>query len=146
MNSSIHRNHFPAQRTLPGFALVVTLSLMILLTLIAVGLLSLSAVSLRSSSQGVAQAEAQANARMALMLAIGELQKQLGPDQRVSMTADQRIKPGDDGERVIIRTRQPPLDGCFRVLAGDHHHPAQPVVPFMVGLRKSQPDLPAQHG
>ena len=43
-----------------GFALVVTLSLMILLTIIAVGLLSLSAVTLRSSSQGVAQAEAQA--------------------------------------------------------------------------------------
>ncbi len=64
-----------------GFALVVTLSLMILLTIIAVGLLSLSAVSLRSSSQGMAQAEAQANARLALMLAIGELQKELGPDR-----------------------------------------------------------------
>ena len=34
-----------------GFALVVTLSLMILLTVIAMGLLSLSAVSLRSTSQ-----------------------------------------------------------------------------------------------
>jgi type II secretory pathway component PulK len=42
-----------------GFALVVTLSLMILLTIIAVGLLSLSSVSLRSSSQESAQAEAQ---------------------------------------------------------------------------------------
>lgn len=69
---------------LNGFALVVTLSLMILLTLIAVGLLSLSAVSLRSSSQGNAQAEAQANARLALMMALGELQKEMGPDMRVS--------------------------------------------------------------
>ena len=67
-----------------GFALVVALSLMILLTVVAVGLLTLSSISLRSSSQGVAQAAAQANARMALMIAIGELQKQLGPDQRVS--------------------------------------------------------------
>ncbi len=67
-----------------GFALVVTLSLMILLTVIAVGLLSLSAVSLRTSSQGMAHAEARANARLALMLAIGELQKSMGPDQRVS--------------------------------------------------------------
>jgi hypothetical protein len=67
-----------------GFALVVTLSLMVLLTLLAVGLLSLSAVSLRSGSRAAAQAEARANARLALLLAIGELQKQLGPDQRVS--------------------------------------------------------------
>ena len=35
-----------------GFALVITLSLMILLTVIAVGLLTLSAISLRASSQG----------------------------------------------------------------------------------------------
>ena len=34
-----------------GFALVITLSLMILLTVIAVGLLTLSSVALRSSSQ-----------------------------------------------------------------------------------------------
>ena len=67
-----------------GFALVATLALMILLAILAVGLLSLSAVTLSSSGQGDAQAEARANARMALMIAIGELQKQMGPYQRVS--------------------------------------------------------------
>jgi len=67
-----------------GFALVVTLSLMVLLTIVAVSLLSLSAVTLRATSQAAAQAEARANARMALIVAIGELQKQLGPDQRIS--------------------------------------------------------------
>ena len=70
-----------------GFALVVTLSLMILLTVIAVGLLSLSAISLRSASQGSAQAEARANARLALMLAIGELQKHAGPDKAATATS-----------------------------------------------------------
>lgn len=72
-----------------GFALIVTLSLMILLTVIAVGLLSLSSISLRSSSQGEAMQAARANAKVALILAIGDLQKQLGPDQRISTTADQ---------------------------------------------------------
>lgn len=71
-----------------GFALIVTLSLMILLTVIAVGLLTLSSISLRSSSQGEAAAQARANARLALMLAIGDLQKEMGPDSRISTPND----------------------------------------------------------
>jgi hypothetical protein len=71
-----------------GFALVVTISLMILLTIIAVGLLGLSAVALRSSSQGESAAVARANARMALMMAVGELQRELGPDSRISAPHD----------------------------------------------------------
>ena len=71
-----------------GFALVVTVSILVLLALIAVGLLSLSTVTVRTSSQGAAVMEARANARLALMLALGELQKELGPDQRVSAKGD----------------------------------------------------------
>jgi hypothetical protein len=82
---------------LNGFALIVTLSLMILLTVIAVGLLTLSGISLRSSSQGEALAAARANARMALMIAIGELQKEMGPDTRISTVADQIPKSPTDG-------------------------------------------------
>ena len=73
-----------------GFALVVTLSLMIFLTVIAVGLLTLSSISLRSSIAQSAQAAARANARMALLLAIGELQKTTGPDQRITLTSGLR--------------------------------------------------------
>ena len=63
---------------------MVTISLMVLLTVVVIGLLSLSAVTMRSTGNQLAVAEARANARMAMMLAIGELQKQLGPDQRVT--------------------------------------------------------------
>ena len=70
-----------------GFALVTTLSLMVLLVIVAVGLLEISAVALRSSNLGEDQTRARANARMALMLAIADLQKLAGPDQRVTATA-----------------------------------------------------------
>lgn len=81
------RHSMVCQARQPGFALIVTLSLMILLTVIAVGLLSLSAISLRSSGQSSALHQARANARLALTLAIGELQTQMGPDQRISANA-----------------------------------------------------------
>ena len=68
-----------------GFALVVSLTMLVLLTVIAVGLLSLSAITLRTTTQTSALADAQANARLALMVAIGELQKEMGPDMRISM-------------------------------------------------------------
>jgi hypothetical protein len=108
MKNSAHRSSFSR-----GFALVVTLSLMILLTVIAVGLLTLSTISLRSASQGNAQATAQANARLALMLAIGDLQKQLGPDQRISITADQRLKPGGDGAESASDPEKRQWTGVF---------------------------------
>jgi type II secretory pathway pseudopilin PulG len=71
-----------------GFALVVTLMLMVLLAVLSVGLLGLSTVTLRTSSRGAALAEARANANMALMMAIGQLQRELGPDSRISAPHD----------------------------------------------------------
>jgi hypothetical protein len=82
-----------------GFALVITLLLMILLTVLAVGLLTLSSVSLRTASHGQAMATARANARLALMLALGELQKTAGDDRRV--TADGSIFDGTKYPNVL---------------------------------------------
>ena len=70
-----------------GFALIATISVMVLLVMIALAMLSLSTIELRSVRQDDAMRTAQANARMALMMAIGELQKAAGPDQRVTATA-----------------------------------------------------------
>ena len=57
---------------------------MVLITMVAMGLLSLSSIALRSASRFKDQEIARANARLALVIAIGELQTTLGPDQRVS--------------------------------------------------------------
>ncbi|NNM30949.1 MAG: hypothetical protein HKO57_15630, partial [Akkermansiaceae bacterium] len=64
------------------------MSILVLLALVAVGLLTLSTLSVRSANLDAAQSEARANARLALILALGELQKTMGPDMRVSARAE----------------------------------------------------------
>jgi hypothetical protein len=52
---------------------------------------------------------AQAHARMGMMVAIGELQKHLGPDTRVSATADildERIESGRKYENQALQRRR----------------------------------------
>jgi hypothetical protein len=76
-------------RAARGFALVISLSLMVLITVLAVGLLGLTSIELRKSTTSDARAAACANARLGLMLALGQLQKDLGSDRRI--TADASI-------------------------------------------------------
>jgi len=101
-------SHWPRLRQ-NGFALVVTISLLILLTVIAVGLLTLSSVTLRGSSSGLEMGRARANARMALALALGELQKLTGPDTRVTARAD------------ILQENNPPILGVWKSWEGTNH-------------------------
>ncbi len=80
------------RRPTGGFALVVTVSLMVLLAVVALGLLTLSAIELRATAQGNARAVAMANARLAMVLALGDLQKKLGPDRGISASASLAVK------------------------------------------------------
>ena len=61
--------------------------MMVLLTLLVLGITSLSSIELRKASRDQYAAAARANARMALISAIGQLQKNAGPDQRVTGTS-----------------------------------------------------------
>ena len=71
----------------PGFALIATISVLLLLTLVAVAFLSLSALTVRNARIDWAQEEARANARLCLMIAFGELQREMGPDRKISASA-----------------------------------------------------------
>ena len=102
---NIHAPHRNYSLCSSGFALVATVSMMVLLTLVAIAMLSLSTIEQRSSGGGANEADrmARANARMALMIALGELQKAAGPDQRVSANAD-----------ILVESNQPHLLGVWK--------------------------------
>lgn len=83
-----------------GFALLISIALMVLLMVLVVGLLGLSTISLRSSGRESEMMTARANARLALMLAIGQLQKELGPDQRISAPSGIFAPEGEETPQI----------------------------------------------
>ena len=75
----------------------MALSLLSLVFLLVISLVNLVGIDLSLADTRKEKVLAQAHARMGMMVAIGELQKHLGPDTRVSATADildERIESG----------------------------------------------------
>ncbi len=101
-----------------GFSLIVTVTMLVILTVIALGFLSLSTVSIKSARLNSADELARANARMALMMAIGELQTMTGPDTRITAPA------------TILNPSNPMGLGVWRSWEGSNHQanglPQQP--------------------
>ena len=75
------------KRKSSGFALMVALGLMSFVLLIILGLSTLVQVNSKIASSEKNLATAKQNALFALNLAIGDLQNEMGPDQRISATA-----------------------------------------------------------
>lgn len=71
-----------------GFALIISLSIMSLILLFMLAAIQMVQVSVRSSENHVNLQIAKQNALLGLDLALSDLQKYMGPDQRVSARAD----------------------------------------------------------
>lgn len=77
----------PFSRQVGGFALVLALSVMSLMLLVLLSMSALVEVEQRSSEQQRSKLAAEQQALLGLQIALGELQEQLGLDQRVSAPA-----------------------------------------------------------
>ncbi len=71
-----------------GFALLITITLLAFLVLLLVSLASLTRVETQVASNNQNLAQARQNALFALNIALGQLQKSAGPDQRVTARAE----------------------------------------------------------
>lgn len=67
-----------------GFALIITITLMAFLVLLLVSMTVLTRVETRTASNSQQMSLAQENALLALNVAVGQLQRYAGPDQRVT--------------------------------------------------------------
>lgn len=92
--------NYSTPRTDPqhGFALVIALSLMAFVLLLLLSLITFVQVESAQSEMSQDRQLARMNALVGLEVALGELQKTLGPDQRVSATAD--LAGGTNGARL----------------------------------------------
>ncbi|HSH93846.1 MAG TPA: hypothetical protein VK968_06855, partial [Roseimicrobium sp.] len=68
--------------------MIITITLLAFLVLLLVSLASLTRVETQVASNGQQMSKARQNALLALNIALGQLQKTVGPDQRVTATAD----------------------------------------------------------
>ena len=71
-----------------GFALVIALSLMAFVLLLILSMSLLVQVETSNAARSLDQLRANEAARLALMMALGDLQKHAGPDQRVTARAE----------------------------------------------------------
>ncbi len=79
---------FRSARPRDGFALLITITLVAFLVLVLVSLATLTRVETQVAANSQQLDQARQNALMALNLALGQLQKTAGPDQRVTARAD----------------------------------------------------------
>ena len=97
MNNRVSLANSPQKSRIKGFALVLALSLLSLVFLLVVSLVSLVGTDLSLSEARKDKILSQVHARMGMKIAIGEIQKHLGPDMRISATADlldERVESG----------------------------------------------------
>ncbi|WP_269522088.1 hypothetical protein [Coraliomargarita parva] len=87
-NSTRHQLTKSTKGQRSGFALIVALSLTALVVLLLLSITAVARIEVEASSNAKILLKARQNALLGLQIALGQLQKATGPDQRTTATAD----------------------------------------------------------
>ncbi|HEY9249883.1 MAG TPA: hypothetical protein VIO38_12155 [Rariglobus sp.] len=118
----------PPPRRQDGFALLITITLLAFLVLLLVSLATLTRVETTVAQNNQIGALARQNALLGLNIALGQLQKHAGPDQRVTARAD------IGGTQV-----QPHLTGVWNSTSGSTLSPSTPATWLISGNEGTDP-------
>ncbi len=99
----LHHSH----HSTAGFSLVATLLGIALLAGVVLAMVTLATIELRKTARNSHQEIARANARLALTLAIGQLQLAMGPDTRVSASSSLVMSEGHTHWTGVWNTQAP---------------------------------------
>jgi hypothetical protein len=103
LNNSTAHPHFPRpSHAQGGFALVIALSLMAFVLLLLLSITTLVQVETQSAQISSTRAKAEQNALLGLQQALGVLQVSMGPDQRISATADVLSTSPSTGTEYLV--------------------------------------------
>ncbi|MBC8039715.1 MAG: hypothetical protein H7Y06_04165 [Opitutaceae bacterium] len=134
----------PPQAKRRGFALLITITLLAFLVLLLVSLAALTRVETQVAANSQNLARARQNALLALNLALGELQRTTGPDQRTTAVA--AIGTVGDGDAATADNGVPaPADGTRQWVGvwGNAANPVNRLATTTPSLASHEPELPA---
>ncbi len=124
---------------LRGFALLITITLLAFLVLLLVSLASLTRVETQVAANSQSLERARQNALLALNIALGQLQKYTGPDQRVTARAEildtDPLNRDANGQPVLDGVPNPYWTGAWD---SSKWHPLTGVYDGLTGLRGRQ--------
>ena len=118
-----------------GFALLVTVTLVAFLVLVLVALATFTRVETRVASNSLRLSQSRQHALLALNLALGELQRHAGPDQRVTAPSNAGVAAVSPGRSDL----NPHWTGVWRNTTPDDSVATPELVAWLVGGNESDP-------
>ena len=118
----------PHIRSHDGFALLITITLVAFLVLVLVSLATLTRVETAVAQNSQTGEQARQNALLGLNIALGQLQRHAGPDQRVTARAD-----------ITGTPLQPNLTGVWNTTATTTLSPSAPATWLLSGNEGANP-------